>query len=234
MLKPYQQIAILECGEPLVPLSGTEFSLVLPHPYAKLGAPYGEASPFCVRQGVRDRLRSAQEILQRTHPGWRIQVFDAYRPIAVQQFMVTHTFNEQVEERGLTSSQLSEAERQAVLQQVYEFWAVPNPDPALPPPHSTGAAIDLTLVNPSGEVVDMGSPIDEISPRSHPQHFIASAEPQQQFHRDRLTLAQVMQAAGFTQHPNEWWHFSHGDQMWAWLTRQAGMAGAIAKYGRVD
>ena len=25
-----------------------------------------------------------------------------------------------------------------------------------------------------------------------------------------------MGTAGFVQHPNEWWHFSHGDQMWAW------------------
>ena len=21
---------------------------------------------------------------------------------------------------------------------------------------------------------------------------------------------------GFAQHPNEWWHFSYGDQLWAW------------------
>ncbi|MDG2329833.1 MAG: M15 family metallopeptidase, partial [Synechococcus sp. cluster2_bin.44] len=21
---------------------------------------------------------------------------------------------------------------------------------------------------------------------------------------------------GFIQHPNEWWHYSYGDQLWAW------------------
>ncbi|WP_413325826.1 M15 family metallopeptidase [Synechococcus sp. MIT S9503] len=25
-----------------------------------------------------------------------------------------------------------------------------------------------------------------------------------------------MTEAGFARHPNEWWHFSHGDQLWAW------------------
>ena len=233
-VKPYQQVAIAESGEPLVPLSDAEFSLVLPHPYAKLGAPYGEKSPFFVRQGVRDRLLVAQDLLQQTHAGWRIQVFDAYRPIAVQQFMVDYTFEQLVQAQGLDSRQLGEAERQAFLVQVYEFWAVPNPDPALPPPHSTGAAIDVTLVNSEGEAMEMGSPIDEISPRSYPQHFAADPDPQaQQFHQARSLLCQVMTQAGFAQHPNEWWHFSFGDQMWAWSRSRSGQL-VSAHYGRVS
>jgi D-alanyl-D-alanine dipeptidase len=36
-----------------------------------------------------------------------------------------------------------------------------------------------------------------------------------------------MLEAGFAQHPNEWWHFSHGDQLWAWRTGQT-----QAIYGR--
>ena len=23
----------------------------------------------------------------------------------------------------------------------------------------------------------------------------------------------------FVQHPNEWWHFSYGDQLWAWTNQ---------------
>ncbi|MFM7652374.1 MAG: D-alanyl-D-alanine dipeptidase, partial [Vulcanococcus sp.] len=33
--------------------------------------------------------------------------------------------------------------------------------------------------------------------------------------------------AGFEQHPNEWWHFSYGDQLWAWRAGQD-----VACYGR--
>ena len=28
-----------------------------------------------------------------------------------------------------------------------------------------------------------------------------------------------MRSAGFVRHPNEWWHFSHGDQLWAWSVK---------------
>lgn len=30
-----------------------------------------------------------------------------------------------------------------------------------------------------------------------------------------------MGAAGFAQHPNEWWHYSFGDQLWAWRKGEA-------------
>ncbi|MFZ9739796.1 MAG: M15 family metallopeptidase, partial [Prochlorotrichaceae cyanobacterium] len=33
-------------------------------------------------------------------------------------------------------------------------------------------------------------------------------------------LRQVMTTAGFANHPKEWWHFSYGDQLWAWLREQ--------------
>jgi zinc D-Ala-D-Ala dipeptidase len=234
-VKPYQQIAIAECNEPLVPLVAPEFSLVLPHAYVQLGAPYGDKSPFFVRQGVRDRLLVAQFQLQETHSGWQIQVFDAYRPIAVQQFMVDYTFEQLVQAQGLDARQLSQAERQAFLDQVYEFWAVPNFDPALPPPHSTGAAIDVTLVNDLGVEIAMGSPIDEVSTRSYPQHFATHSGPQaQQFHAARSLLFQVMTEVGFAQHPNEWWHFSFGDQMWAWLQASGAAEPAIARYGGIS
>ncbi|MGI0485295.1 M15 family metallopeptidase [Pantanalinema rosaneae CENA516] len=220
-MKPYQQITIAECGEPLVPIP-TAFSLVQPHPYAQLGAPYGKRSPFYVRQGVCERLLLAQRYLQQQQPDWRIQIFDAYRPIAVQQFMVDYTFEQAVRSQGLTPTALTAEQREKTLAQVYEFWAVPSPDPATPPPHSTGAAVDLTLVDAQEQGIDMGSPIDELSPRSYPDHFATSADLQaQRFHQHRQLLAHCLLRAGFTQHPNEWWHFSYGDQMWAWLTNQA-------------
>jgi D-alanyl-D-alanine dipeptidase len=41
--------------------------------------------------------------------------------------------------------------------------------------------------------------------------------------------------AGFQPHPNEWWHFCLGDQMWAWLVNQQDPAkGARARYGTVE
>jgi len=212
----------VECGESLQPIPADVFSLVSPHPYESVGAPYGEKSPFYLREGVLACLIAAQSKLQQQCPGWRIQVFDAYRPIAVQQYMVDYTVQSVVREKGWQVENLTESQRASVLELVYEFWAVPSLDPAMPPPHSTGGAVDITLVDETNGVVDMGSPIDELSSRSYPDYFAASEDGSDRaFHQHRQLLRSVMLSAGFQPHPNEWWHFCRGDQMWAWLTHQA-------------
>ncbi len=235
-MKPYQTIPICDRREPLVPIPPEQFAVVQPHPYQALGAPYGHQSPYCLREGVLAALIEAQGRLQQQQPGWRIQIFDAFRPLAVQRFMVEHTFLEQVQRRGWQEDALTPSQREMVMAEVVQFWAVPSDDPATPPPHSTGAAVDITLVTALGESVDMGSPIDEVSPRSHPDHFAPSRIPAEQaFHAHRTLLNQVMESAGFRRHPQEWWHFSLNDQLWAWLRRQeTGSNKFLAHYGRAS
>jgi D-alanyl-D-alanine dipeptidase len=231
-MKPYQKIPIVECGESLVPIPLEQFAVESPHPYEKLGAPYGNASPYYLRESVAASLIAAQAELQQRHPGWCIQIFDAYRPITVQQFMVDHTFAELVQAQQLNLDTLSNDQRDAIWQQVYQFWAVPNPNPMTPPPHSTGAAVDITLVDAIGQTIDMGSAIDEVSPRSYPDYY--ANRPERLYHEHRQLLEDVMYFAGFRRHPNEWWHFCLGDQMWAWLCNQENpAANAIARYGRI-
>jgi zinc D-Ala-D-Ala dipeptidase len=235
-MKPYKLVPIQECGERLVSIAPDEFAFVQPHPYVKLGAPYADKSPFYVRQSVLDRLIAAQDYLKTLRSGWQIQVFDAYRPLAVQQFMVDHTFAQELARRELVAEALTDAEREAILRLVYEFWAIPDDDPTRPPPHSTGGAIDVTLVDETGNPVDMGSPIDELSPRSHPDYYATHTDPlAQTFHQNRQLLYTAMSHAGFMRHWGEWWHFCYGDQMWAWLTHSANPdCAAIACYGRVS
>jgi len=227
-MKPYQLVPIQECHEPLVEIP-PQFARETPHPYLRLSAPYSNCSPYYLRQGVLNRLLQAQVELRRVQPNWNIQIFDAYRPIAVQRYMVNYTFEQMLRAKNLTATSLSADQHQALLQEVYQFWAEPSQDPRKPPPHSTGAAIDLTLVDQTGTPIEMGSPIDELSPRSYPDYYATlepdlelgvSAKQAQMVHQNRLLLRQSMKAAGFEQHPNEWWHFSYGDQLWAWLASQ--------------
>jgi D-alanyl-D-alanine dipeptidase len=231
-MKPYQKIPILECGEPLVPIPLEQFAVESPHPYEKLGATYIEASPYSLRQGVLAALVTAQAKLQQQHPGLRLQIFDAYRPVTVQQFMVDYTFAEVIRARKLNPYTLSDAQREAIWQDVYKIWAMPSHNPLTPPPHSTGAAVDLTLVDATGHIIDMGSAIDELSPRSHPDYYGDRLE--KPYHNNRQLLRDVMYSAGFRRHPGEWWHFSLGDQMWAWLCNQENSSVIVtARYGRV-
>lgn len=231
-MKPYYQIPIRDCGEPLVPIPLEWFAVDSPHAYEKLGAPYGKVSPYHLRQTVLEALITAQNNLHQQCSGWRILIFDAYRPVAVQEFMVNYTFAEVVRSQNLNPATLLESERQKIWQQVYKIWALPSPNPLTPPPHSTGAAVDITLVNEKGETIDMGSVIDELSPRSHPDYYAQDLH--LPYHAHRQLLRDIMQKAGFQRHPGEWWHFCYGDQMWAWLRHQQNPSQRfIARYGRV-
>jgi len=83
-MKPYQKIPIRESGQPLVPIPADKFVIPSPHAYEKLGANYRGKSPYFLRQGVLNALIEAQNRLQVYQPGWQILIFDAYRPIEVQ------------------------------------------------------------------------------------------------------------------------------------------------------
>jgi D-alanyl-D-alanine dipeptidase len=232
-MRPWSPIPIVDNGEPLEPLPAW-LQRIEPHPYQALGAPYGlSGCPFRLRRGVIDRLAGAAAALSREAPGWRLAIFDAWRPVPVQRFMVAHAIKEECLARGLDPAAAGSA-LQEVEEAVGRFWAPPSEDPATPPPHSTGAAVDLTLADASGTLLAMGGAIDAIGPVSEPDHHAAKAlaEPDGEparWHGRRLLLLRVMAAAGFAQHPNEWWHFSHGDQLWAWRS-----GASLAVYGRSD
>ncbi|ELS32167.1 MULTISPECIES: M15 family metallopeptidase [Pseudanabaena] len=226
MSKPYQIIPISECGEQLVAIT-SDICRIAPHPYMALGAPYGDRSPFFIRQGILEKLQKSQAYLQTLRPNWQIAVFDAYRPIPVQQFMVDYSFTQLAESKGLSIENLTKEQKESLMMEVIKFWAIPSDDPKTPPPHSTGAAIDVTLYRApsqgedSIQEINMGSPIDEISDRSLPDYFADSLDiKEREFHRDRQLLNQVMTHSGFQRHPNEWWHFSYGDQLWAWISNE--------------
>lgn len=69
--------------------------------------------------------------------------------------------------------------------------------------HSRGTAIDLTLRDEHGNILDMGAEFDEMHERSHAYH--PSVPPAAQ--RNRLLLNAIMTGGGFVGIPSEWWHF---------------------------
>jgi len=234
-MKPYFQISIQESQEELIPIPLQGFAVESPHPYEKLGAPYGKKSPYFLRASVVSALKEAQNELLRNYPEWNICIFDAYRPVEVQEFMVNYTFQEVAKSQNLDLNSLLPEVESEIWKQVYQIWAIPEYNPLTPPPHSTGAAIDITIVNDQGEKIDMGGEIDELSARSRPSYYSQSSNSmEQQYHKHRELLHSVMLKAGFRRHPGEWWHFSLGDQMWAWQCQQENPQRTYtARYGRV-
>lgn len=74
--------------------------------------------------------------------------------------------------------------------------------------HSRGSTVDLTLLRADGEALDMGTPFDFFDPRSHTDSPQVTAA--QRAHRQ--LLREAMQARGFVNLPEEWWHYTLRDE----------------------
>ena len=85
--------------------------------------------------------------------------------------------------------------------------------------HQTGGAVDVTLADADGRELYMASGYSEFNGKNQTE---AVQNP------NRKMLNRAMTAAGFVNYPNEWWHYSYGDRMWA---AYAGKRNAI--YGPV-
>ena len=89
--------------------------------------------------------------------------------------------------------------------------ACPDPqyvvDVAIVSNHSRGTAIDVTLMDDRGHLLDMGAGFDEMHDRSHAWH--PSVPPAAQ--RNRLLLNAIMFGGGFVGINSEWWHFELPD-----------------------
>tara|TARA_Y100001978_G_scaffold183659_1_gene181410 strand:+ start:491 stop:1177 length:687 start_codon:yes stop_codon:yes gene_type:complete len=216
-LKPWNLIPINDNGEKLEQIPRL-FNFIEPHPYYKLGAPYkNKQMLWSLREGVISRLIKANQYLQSKKKNYSLILYDSWRPIEVQNFMFNLALKNECCKKGLKFDLEIINFYPEIVRNVEKFWAFPSFDKNSPPPHSTGAAIDLTIVDMSGDLLEMGSDIDEMVENSKPDYYEnSSSENELLWNERRSILKEVMNKSGFAQHPNEWWHFSYGDQLWAW------------------
>ena len=79
-------------------------------------------------------------------------------------------------------------------------------DPAKGSKHNRGCAVDLSIFDlKTGELIDMPSGYDEFTERASPNY--TGGTPKQTANRE--LLRKLMEQAGFTVNPNEWWHFDY-------------------------
>src|SRR5882724_7936002 len=77
-------------------------------------------------------------------------------------------------------------------------------DPAKGSKHNRGCAVDMSIYDlKTGKTVPMPSDFDEFTERASPDYKGGTDDER----RNREKLRHLMEAAGFTVNPNEWWHF---------------------------
>jgi D-alanyl-D-alanine dipeptidase len=175
--------------------------------------------------GATDRLwlrRTVAEKLSRVNgraaqAGLELFLFDAWRPRAVQAYFHDVWMPRELQRRdpSLTGA--------ALVEEVERYWAAPSEDATSPAPHATAGAVDLTLRWKDGEKLWMGSLFDDVTALAHRDRFEHLDRENfsfsdQEARANRRLLHWLMVEEGFAGHPDEWWHFSWGDQMWAALT----------------
>jgi len=205
--------------EPLVNLSA--YGLAGENYYARTdgaNAPYhraiaGHINGLWARRSVAEKLVRVNRRLQGC--GFRLFIWDAYRPPACQQGLWDFWW-----ERALYEQ--PDADNAAIRARVLKFLSDPTRfdqhDSTSVPTHATGAAIDLTLQHTETDALaEMGAGFDEMSERAASDYYERALETGEVAPNDprllhRRLLHWAMGAEGFVNYPPEFWHFDWGNQ----------------------
>ena len=156
-----------------------------------------------VRRSLAERLMAADLALP---AGIRLKVVEGYRSVADQQAIIAAYSAELCAERpGLSPEELATLTSRFVA-------------PLEVAPHVAGAAVDLTLVDATGEELDLGTPIDATPEQSDGRCYFAADGIGADARAHRDLLARVLTSVGLVNYPTEWWHWSYGDRYWALVT----------------
>jgi D-alanyl-D-alanine dipeptidase len=212
----WKTVPIRECGEALVELNSIHPRVVVDAKYTQQGIA-GASSQQYLRKGVADRLVDAAN---RLPEGYKFVVFDAYRPLAVQQALFDSF-------KAVVEKEMPGRSNEEILEATQRYVSLPSSDLTRPSPHATGGAIDLSILGPDGKALDMGTEFDSFEVQAGTAYYMNRPE-SELIYRNRQLLYTLMVDAGFTNYPEEWWHFDYGNQFWGHLS------GKDAIYNLVD
>ncbi len=152
---------------------------------------YEEPCALLTKEAARALRSVSNEMMVR---GYRLKVFDAYRPSrAVKHFVLWGLEDQDIRMKPYFYPEL---QKQELFSKGYI---------ATESSHSRGSTVDLTLLDmETGKELDMGSPFDLFGEMSHPDYKGITDEQ----YENRMTLRQVMLRNGFEPLDCEWWHFT--------------------------
>ncbi|WP_291721398.1 M15 family metallopeptidase [Bernardetia sp.] len=111
--------------------------------------------------------------------GYRIKVYDGYRPLSVQWILWNTTTNKNY---------------------------VANPRRGSN--HNKGCAVDMTLVDENGKELNMGTEYDFFGKEAHHTFTNFPTKTKDEILKNRKLLKNIMASVGFSSISNEWWHYN--------------------------
>jgi D-alanyl-D-alanine dipeptidase len=148
---------------------------------------YGEMEHAFVQYECFLKLRNAYNILQKQKPGYTFIIYDAVRSIESQQLMWDSV----------------------KVEPAIKHWYVANPQRGSI--HNYGMALDLSIVDSVGNVLDMGTEFDFFGDLAYPSqtdYYYNNGKLSKEQFENRKLLMSVMQQAYFYVSKTEWWHYN--------------------------
>jgi zinc D-Ala-D-Ala dipeptidase len=191
------KMRIEECGEPLVPILDYVGNAVISMRDTRIR--YRDETLYLRRTVAEQLMKVAEHVSPRC-----LKIYDGFRPLEYQQQRYDLIYQQ---ERARNPDWTEEQLKEKMFINVFP----PSWDPQKPPAHSTGGAIDLTILDEEGRDLDMGSKWGDFdSPYLSSNALGLSLEQR----ANRELLFTVMGENGLINFPGEWWHFSFGDREW--------------------
>ena len=148
---------------------------------------YGELEHAYLEENTAKKLAVAQHYLNTKNPDLSIKVWDAARPVSIQQRM-WDVVDVPVDQKGRFVS-----------------------NPKNHSLHNYGCAVDVTLIGKDNKELDMGTAFDQFDSLAQPKYeylMLQRNKLSAQQLSNRKLLRTVMLESGFTAISSEWWHFN--------------------------
>ena len=198
------EISILENHEEMVDLKDQTDILFGPSPEIPDNQDYTK-----LRKTLYHKLIQAQDLLPKN---LRFCIYEGYRSLDLQKMLFETRFQEIAELYPSWTHQQQFIETTRLVSPIMNLDGSTNI-----PPHSTGGAVDLYLVDQKGNPVEMGIltkdwMLDVDGSLSKTDSLCISDAAQ----KYRKIMSEALSNVGLVNYHTEYWHWSYGDRYWAW------------------
>lgn len=197
-------IHIIDNGDIFIDLKDQNLLVYGPSPEIPNNTDYTK-----MRKTVYEKLLQAQDLLP---SGIRFCLYEGYRSLSLQKMLFDTRY------ANIRKHYINWSESQVFEETIKLVSPVINLDGSKNvPPHSTGGAVDVYLIDEEGNPLEMGiHPKDWMQDEDGSLSLTHSAIISPDAKHYRKMMNQVLEAVGFVNYPTEYWHWSYGDRYWAY------------------
>lgn len=192
------EVRVNENGESMVDLRTIPNLLLFSKTNASKYVNFGDSVKPFVRETVHKKISSAIKSLPDGHC---IYLVESFRDYSFQK----EIFGKKVSSIAKENPDLNNVE---VMNMARKY--VSDPDNFSP--HLTGGAVDLTLTDAEGHLLDMGNWFEHGDSACLDYDNLTNEQ-----QSNRGILSELMLSLGFVNYPYEWWHWSYGDKYWGYV-----------------